>query len=170
LLARKRLKGWIEFCLHGIRYWPIEISVAILEQLPVILLAEDDELTAAAWSAVLRLSGFEVIWAPDGSSAWALARAGRPDLLLTDWNMPGMDGPELCQVFRADPLLAGVPIILASSLKPPPSTTPALHDLFLEKPANAAVLLAAISGLVVAKDNVNATQRDPDSANGNLQG
>lgn len=141
--------------------------MARLEQRPVILLAEDDELTAAAWSAVLRLSGFEVIWAPDGSSAWALARAGRPDLLLTDWNMPGMDGPELCRVFRVDPLLAGVPIILASSLKSPPSTTPALHDLFLEKPADAAVLLAAVSGLAVVKGNVDAMQGDSDSGNGN---
>jgi CheY-like chemotaxis protein len=96
-----------------------------------------------------------------------LARAGRPDLLLTDWNMPGMDGPELCRVSRVDPLLAGVPIILASSLKSPPSTTPALHDLFLEKPADAAVLLAAVSGLAVVKGNVDAMQGDSDSGNGN---
>lgn len=140
--------------------------MAPLEQRPVILLAEDDELTAAAWSAVLRLNGFEVIWAPDGSSAWALARAGRPDLLLTDWDMPGMDGLELCRVFRADPLLAGVPIILASSLRSPPSATPALHDLFLEKPADAAALLAAVSGLAVVKGIVDSIQDDSDSANG----
>jgi CheY-like chemotaxis protein len=132
----------------------------------VILLAEDDELTAAAWSAVLRLSGFEVIWAPDGASAWALARAGRPDLLLTDWQMPGIDGPELCRIFRADPLLACVPIILASSLNLPPSTTPALHDLFLEKPADAVALLAAVSGLIVVKGVADGLQGDSDSVDG----
>ncbi|WP_353956416.1 response regulator [Paraburkholderia fungorum] len=82
---------------------------------PLILLADDDEQTAAAWTAVLRLNGFDVVWAPDGASAWALARTARPDLLLTDWNMPGIDGPELCRIFRADPTLASVPIVLASS-------------------------------------------------------
>ncbi|MDR6412196.1 UNVERIFIED_ORG: CheY-like chemotaxis protein [Burkholderia sp. 1595] len=45
---------------------------------------------------------------------------GRPDLLLTDWDMPGIDGPELCRILRNDPVLAKVPIILASSLSLPP--------------------------------------------------
>ncbi|MDR6447712.1 UNVERIFIED_ORG: CheY-like chemotaxis protein [Burkholderia sp. 1263] len=44
---------------------------------------------------------------------------GRPDLLLTDWDMPGIDGPELCRILRSDPVLAKVPIILASSLSLP---------------------------------------------------
>ncbi|MDR6450503.1 CheY-like chemotaxis protein, partial [Paraburkholderia terricola] len=47
------------------------------EQRPVVLLADDDRLTAAAWTTVLRMNGFEVVWAPDGGSAWALARMGR---------------------------------------------------------------------------------------------
>jgi hypothetical protein len=46
-------------------------------------------LSAAAWSTVLRLNGFEVIWAADGASPWALARAGPPDLLPTDRTMAG---------------------------------------------------------------------------------
>ena len=136
-----------------------------VEQQPVILLAEDDELTAAAWSAVLRLHGFEVVWA-DGASAWALARASRPDLLLTDWNMPGIDGPELCRIFRDDPILECVPIILASSLSPTPSTTPMLHDLFLEKPAEATALLAAISGFIVVTGAIDDPRGDADSADG----
>ncbi|MGY6157439.1 response regulator [Paraburkholderia graminis] len=81
----------------------------------MILLVDDDKLTAAAWTTVLRMNGFEVVWAPDGASAWALARMGRPDLLLTDWDMPGIDGPELCRIFRNDPGLASVPIILRRS-------------------------------------------------------
>ncbi|MDR6484744.1 CheY-like chemotaxis protein [Paraburkholderia terricola] len=79
-------------------------------QRPAILLADDDDLTAAAWTTVLRMNGFEVFWAPDGGSAWAMARMGRPDLLLTDWDMPGIDGPELCRIFRNDPALASVPL------------------------------------------------------------
>jgi CheY-like chemotaxis protein len=110
------------------------------EQRPVILLADDHELTATAWTTVLCMNGFEVVWAPDGGSAWALARMAPPDLLLTDWNMPGIDGPELCRIFRADPVLAGVPIILTSSLNLPPAGIPFLHNLFLHKPVEASAL------------------------------
>ncbi|MEC5409920.1 response regulator [Paraburkholderia sp. MPAMCS5] len=98
----------------------------------MILLVDDDKLTAAAWTTVLRMNGFEVVWAPDGASAWALARMGRPDLLLTDWDMPGIDGPELCRIFRNDPGLASVPIILASSFSLPSAGLTDLHNLFLQ--------------------------------------
>src|SRR6266702_8047985 len=75
---------------------------------PVILLADDDEPAAAAWSTALRMNGWDVVWAPTGDAALALARTARPDLLITDWNMPGMDGPALCRAFREDPTPATV--------------------------------------------------------------
>jgi DNA-binding response OmpR family regulator len=137
--------------------------VTVDDRKRVILLVEDDELTAAAWSVVLRLDGFEVIWAPDGASAWTLARNGRLGLLLTDWNMAGIDGPELCRIFREDPILATVPIILASSLSSPAPMTPVLHDLFLQKPTDVSALLAAVSGFIVAKGVVDHLQGDSDS-------
>lgn len=130
------------------------------EQRPVVLLADDDRLTAAAWTTVLRMNGFEVVWAPDGGSAWALARMGRPDLLLTDWDMPGIDGPELCRIFRNDPVLASVPIILASSLSLPPAGAPDLHNLFLQKPVDALALLAAVSALAVVVVATDTSQAD----------
>jgi CheY-like chemotaxis protein len=135
------------------------------EQRPLILLVDDDRLTAAAWTTVLRMNGFEVVWAPDGGSAWALARIGRPDLLLTDWDMPGIDGPELCRIFRKDPVLASVPIILASSLSLPPAGPPDLHNLFLQKPVDAVALLTAVSALAavaVAADTSQADDARPD--------
>ncbi|MBB4519682.1 MULTISPECIES: response regulator [Paraburkholderia] len=133
---------------------------------PLILLADDDEQTAAAWTAVLRLNGFDVVWAPDGASAWALARTARPDLLLTDWNMPGIDGPELCRIFRADPTLASVPIVLASSLSLPPSSPPVLSDLFLQKPADATALLTAVSALAIVKGVADGSKDDAKPHNG----
>ncbi|MCC8402043.1 response regulator [Paraburkholderia sp. MMS20-SJTN17] len=126
----------------------------------MIILADDDKLTSAAWTTVLRMNGFEVVWAPDGGSAWALARMGRPDLLLTDWDMPGIDRPELCRIFRNDPVLASVPIILASSLSLPPAGAPDLHNLFLQKPVDAVALLTAVSALAVVAAATDTTQAD----------
>ncbi|MFM0620153.1 response regulator [Paraburkholderia nemoris] len=126
----------------------------------MILLVDDDKLTATAWTTVLRMHGFEVVCASDGETAWALARMGRPDLLLTDWDMPGIDGTELCRIFRSDPVLANVPIILTSSLSLPPAGAPDLHNLFLQKPVDAVALLAAVSALVVVAATVDTVQAD----------
>ncbi|MEX3634650.1 response regulator [Paraburkholderia sp. BR14320] len=122
-----------------------------MEQRPkVVLLAEDDAQSAAAWMAVLRQNGFEVVWAPDGAAALALAQLATPDLLVTDWSMPGLDGLGLCVAFRADPSFAAVPIILTSSevFTGGPETT--LHNLFVQKPVNAVGLIAAVSALMKA--------------------
>ncbi|WP_374709912.1 response regulator, partial [Paraburkholderia terricola] len=83
-----------------------------------------------------------------------------PDLLLTDWDMPGIDGPELCRIFRNDPVLASVPIILASSLSLPPAGAPDLHNLFLQKPVDALALLAAVSALAVVVVATDTSQAD----------
>lgn len=68
--------------------------------------------------AVLRLedAGYEVLEAADGEAALRIARRERPDLVLSDVLMPGLDGFELCRALRADPGLAGTPVILASSV------------------------------------------------------
>ncbi|WP_421380846.1 response regulator (plasmid) [Paraburkholderia sp. DD10] len=61
---------------------------------------------AHAWPTVLQMNDRGVVWAPSGDAAL-------PDLLITDWHMPGMDGPALCRAFREDATLAPVSIILA---------------------------------------------------------
>ncbi|MFL9859960.1 hypothetical protein PQR72_30210 [Paraburkholderia madseniana] len=65
--------------------------------------------------------------------------------------MPGISGPELCRIFRNDPALTDVPIILASILGLPAVGAPVLHDLFLQKPVDAGALLVAVSAFAIAK-------------------
>jgi CheY-like chemotaxis protein len=91
---------------------------------------------------------------------WALARMARSDLLLTDWNMPGINGSELCRIFRADPVLASVPITLTSAMNSPPAGVSLLHNLFLHKPADAGALLAAVSALAIATGAAEAAEED----------
>lgn len=67
-----------------------------------ILIAEDDPVTRRLLEAFLKKWGYEVQVAADGKEAWeALQRHPRPNLVVSDWMMPGMDGVELCRKVRS---------------------------------------------------------------------
>ena len=77
-----------------------------------VLLAEDDLLLQALASAVLAAEGFEVTTASDGLEALARFEADPPDLLLTDFDMPGLNGLELIQRLRAKALASYIPMVM----------------------------------------------------------
>ncbi len=66
-----------------------------------ILVAEDERVTRMVLVTRLRQLGHEVIEAEDGSSAWNLFHADEPDLVISDWMMPGKTGVELCRAIRS---------------------------------------------------------------------
>ena len=65
-----------------------------------ILIADDDPTSRLLLKAMVSKLGHECLVAEDGSSAWELLSSGGIDVLLTDWMMPGVDGPELCRRVR----------------------------------------------------------------------
>ncbi len=77
-----------------------------------VLLAEDDLLLQALASAVLQQEGFEVIQAKDGREALALFEGEKPDLVLTDYDMPFMNGLELIRAIRAKDLETYIPLVM----------------------------------------------------------
>ncbi len=77
-----------------------------------VLLAEDDFLLQALASAVLQQEGFQVIQAMDGGEALALFDREHPDLVLTDYDMPVMNGLELIRAIRAKGLETYVPLVM----------------------------------------------------------
>ena len=64
------------------------------------ILAVDDSASMRQWSALLKGAGFEVIAANDGQQALDIAKQQTFDLVLSDVNMPNMDGIELCKQLR----------------------------------------------------------------------
>jgi two-component system, OmpR family, alkaline phosphatase synthesis response regulator PhoP len=80
-----------------------------------ILVADDETHILNVVSLKLRNAGFRVLCARDGQEAWETCQQERPDLLITDHNMPHMSGLELCQRLRADPRLSKVPAIMLSA-------------------------------------------------------
>lgn len=65
-----------------------------------ILIADDDATSRLVLKATASKLGHECLDAKDGSSAWDVLSSDRIDVLLTDWMMPGVDGPELCRRVR----------------------------------------------------------------------
>jgi DNA-binding response OmpR family regulator len=81
------------------------------------VLVVDDELDFLELMLYnLRRAGFEVIGATNGLDAILLTQRQRPDLVLLDIRMPGLDGISVCQVLNRNPETARIPIIIVSAL------------------------------------------------------
>jgi len=80
-----------------------------------ILVVDDARLMRALVSDMLRQAGFHVFSAADGQEAWEILQRERIDLIVTDVNMPRLDGLELTQKVRASRQWALLPVVLMSA-------------------------------------------------------
>lgn len=116
----------------------------------VLLIAEDDDDVCLALRLLFTRAGFTVRTAPDGLSALVIAEAEHPDIVLTDLDMPGLTGLQLCQAIRQHPDLGSIPVaILSGSLQPGDPRAAAAHvcQVILKPFANTA-LVAAVQDLL----------------------
>src|SRR5688572_26689498 len=60
--------------------------------------------------------GYRVFQANSGALALQIARKHQPDLIITDWDMPGMSGLELIRALKAEPATAEIPVIMCSGV------------------------------------------------------
>lgn len=95
-----------------------------------ILLVDDEAEVLEVYSEVLEQMGHDVVRASDGQQALELARQSRPDLVVTDWMMPRMNGVMLCSALAQGPEFQGLPVIMHSSSGNP--RAPGVHR-FLPK-------------------------------------
>lgn len=80
-----------------------------------ILVCDDEPHILHVVSTKLRNGGFEVITASDGEEAFDAARKQKPDLIMTDYQMPYLSGLELCAKLRSDTETAGIPVIMLTA-------------------------------------------------------
>ena len=80
-----------------------------------ILVIDDDEIVARTIERALRSTELRVTVANSGVEGLKLARRRRPDLVILDIIMPGMDGYAVCREMRADPLLEEVPVLFLTA-------------------------------------------------------
>jgi two-component system chemotaxis sensor kinase CheA len=83
---------------------------------PTVLLAEDSLTTRELERGILELAGYTVLVAPDGAQAWRMLGEHEVDAVVSDVDMPRMDGIALCRAIRSSPSLAGLPVVLVTSL------------------------------------------------------
>jgi len=112
-----------------------------------VLVVDDEPLIAMALEAALEDAGYAVATAANGRQGLErLAEAPRPDLVLLDMMMPVMNGPAMLAAMAADPGLAGIPVVVLSSL-PEEAVRARAGDVaaFLRKPYTADEVLDAIA-------------------------
>ena len=80
-----------------------------------ILCIEDNDSNLRLVSRIVEGEKHEFLMAVDGLTALALAQSERPDLILLDINIPGLNGLELARRFKADPALANIPVIATTA-------------------------------------------------------
>lgn len=109
-----------------------------------ILVVDDDTALAEMIGIVLRAEGFDPVFCADGALAVQEWRSQRPDLVLLDLMLPGMDGIEVCRQIRAE---SGVPVIMLTARG---DTADVVHGLevgaddYIIKPFNPKELIARI--------------------------
>src|SRR3712207_6491323 len=81
----------------------------------MILIVDDHTDTCDALKLLLERRGHQVEAAHSGYGALALLRNRTPELIILDMMMPGMNGVDVLRALRADPRLAGVPVLLYSA-------------------------------------------------------
>jgi DNA-binding response OmpR family regulator len=80
-----------------------------------ILLVEDDQDQRRLAASGLRSAGYRVVTAENGSEAVITARTERPDLILLDIDLPGLDGMAVCRQLKLDTALAAIPVIFCTA-------------------------------------------------------
>lgn len=118
-----------------------------MNQSSLILIVDDEPGGRYTLEGLLADQAYELAFASSGPETLEKATELIPDLILLDVMMPGMDGFEVCEYLRADPLLAEVPIILVTALDDRDSRLRGLQvgaDDFISKPFDPVELRARV--------------------------
>src|SRR5271167_3730050 len=119
-----------------------------------ILIVDDESAARLALATLLRREGFEVRDVGDGAAALAECSSFRPDLILLDIVMPGMDGFEVCRRIKNTPETRLTPVVLITGLSATEDRIKGINagaDDFLSKPIDFNELLARTRSLLRLK-------------------
>ena len=117
----------------------------------LILIVEDNEKNMKLVRDVLQVKGYATIEAVNAEDGIELTAAHKPDLILMDIQLPGMNGIEALQVLRANPATAGIPVaaVTASVMQQDRTKiTQAGFDAYVGKPINLKEFLDTVRRLL----------------------
>ena len=119
-----------------------------------ILVVDDDSALAEMLGIVLRGEGFEPVFCADGSTAVEAFRAAKPDVVLLDLMLPGMDGIDVCRAIRAE---SGTPIVMLTAKSDTVDVVVGLEsgaDDYIVKPFKPKELVARIRARIRRTDDI----------------
>ena len=119
-----------------------------------ILVIEDNPANMKLACLLLRNAGHEVLCAVDAETGLTMAREARPELILMDIQLPGMDGLAATALLKQDPLTAAIPVIALTAMAmkaDQEKSQVAGCDAYIAKPLRYQELYAAIDALLSAR-------------------
>jgi diguanylate cyclase (GGDEF)-like protein len=133
---------------------------------PLILVVDDEDRVRQRFAGLLTQEGYEVVLANSGADALARVRDSKPDLVLLDVVMPGMDGLEVCRILKSRRESSFLPVIILTAKSDMESRVEGLKlgaDDYLGKPADPRELMARIEALLRIKqlqDRISTSKRE----------
>ena len=118
---------------------------------PRVLVVDDDPQVLRLMRVNLELEGYDVVSAPDGEEALEAVLAERPDVVVCDVMMPGVDGLTVLRNLRANPRTSKIPFVMVSAKAQRADVKAALDmgaDKYITKPFDPQDLLDAVENLL----------------------
>lgn len=119
-----------------------------------ILVVEDEESLLKLESILFTSKGYQVTGVRDGNAALEAISKERPDLVVLDVMLPGLDGFEVCRAIKANPQTSSIPVLMLTAKKSSIDLERgklAGADAYLTKPFKSVKVLEVIEGLLIAQ-------------------
>jgi putative two-component system response regulator len=127
-----------------------------------VLVVDDNGAVRELLAELLRTQGFTVVTAENGEAGLEAFARHKPDLVLLDVVMPGMDGFEVCRRLKSDPEVRLIPIVLVTGLSAMDDRVQGIEagaDDFLSKPVDRSELFARVRSLLSVKAYTDELER-----------
>jgi len=133
-------------------------TATIAPQGSKIAIADDDHDIVNLLCYILEREGYDLVMGHNGKDVLRLIESEKPDLVILDIMMPGMDGFDVCRRIRQNPLLRAIPVLMLTALSEEKSEVEGLEagaDAYLPKPIAPRRLLSHVRALLrrVRRDN-----------------
>lgn len=112
-----------------------------------ILIVDDSEVDRKLYQSILIKKGYKVLVAQNGMEGIMLAKAGLPDLILLDFVMPDLQGPQVCYKLKNEADTKNIPVVFLTGLETPDSVIDSYEqgaEGYLKKPVGHGELIRQI--------------------------